>query len=114
MAGQRSVYRGDPKVIQVGVERTTIEATLGAPDLVVPLPDGRARAVYKLDPDAHTRGARNAAVAGHLIADILTLGLWEIIGTPIELAAQDKLTVYTIHYGGDGKVEQVETVGPVK
>ena len=110
MAGQRSVYRGDPKIIQVGVERTTIETTLGPPDLVVLLDAGRAKAVYKIDPDAHTRGARNAAVVGHVIADVLTLGLWEIVGTPLELSAQDKLVTYLIYYGADGKIKKVETV----
>lgn len=69
-----------------------------------------AKAVYKLDPDAPTRAARNAAVAGHIVADILTLGLWEIVGTPVEIAAQDKLTTYVIYYGKEGKIEKVETV----
>lgn len=109
MAGQRSVYR-DPRVIQVGAERLTVEDHLGPPDLVVPLDDGGARAVYKLDPDAHPRWARNAAVMGHVVADVLTFGLWEIVGTPFELAAQDRLVTYLLYYGKDGRIERIETI----
>lgn len=41
MAGQRSVYRGDPNVIQVGADRAAVENTLGPPAMVVTLDDGR-------------------------------------------------------------------------
>ncbi len=109
MAGQRSTYR-DARVIQVGAERAEVEDRLGPPDLVVPLDDGAARAVYKVDPHAHPRWARNAAVVGHLVADVLTFGLWEIVGTPLELAAQDRPVTYLVHYGKDGRIEKVETI----
>ncbi len=110
MAGQRSTYKGDPAIIQVGAERSTIETTLGPPNMVVSLEEGGAKAVYKIDPDAHTLAGRNAAVAWHLVADVFTRGLWEIVGTPAELAAQDKFVTYLIYYGKDGKVERVEVV----
>lgn len=110
MASQRSVYRGDPKVIQVGTERAAVEAALGPPELAVPLEDSRTKAVYKLDPDAHPRLARNAAIAGHVVADLLTWGLWEIVGTPLELAVRDKFVTYLVNYGPDGKIETFERI----
>lgn len=110
MAGQRSVYKGDPVIIQVGADRMAIENALGPPDMAVSVDNGRTKVIYKVDPDAHSRAGRNAAVAWHIVADVFTLGLWEIVGTPTEMAAKDQFTTYLIYYSKEGKVEQVETV----
>ena len=109
MAGKRSTYKGDPKILTVGQTRVTVESALGAPDMSSPLEAGKQRVIYRMDPDAHTRGARNAAVAGHIVADVLTLGLWEIAGTPTELAAQDEMHSYIVTYNASGVIESVET-----
>jgi len=87
-----------------------IENALGPPDMAVSLDNGRTKAVYKIDPDAHSRAGRNAAVAWHLVADVFTLGLWEIVGTPSEMAAKDQFLTYLIYYSKEGKIEQVETL----
>ncbi|MES2252462.1 MAG: hypothetical protein V4482_02095 [Pseudomonadota bacterium] len=108
MAGKRSTYKGDPKVLTTGQTRMTVESTLGAPDMSSPLEGGKRRVIYRMDPDAHSRGSRNAAVAGHVVADILTLGLWEIAGTPTELAAQDEMHNYIVTYDAAGVIESVE------
>ncbi len=110
MAGQRSTYKGDPAIIQVGADRMAVESALGAPDMAVSVDNGRTKVVYKIDPDAHSQAGRNAAVAWHLVADVFTLGLWEIVGTPSEMAARDKFTTYLIYYSKEGKIDQVETV----
>lgn len=70
--------------------------------------DTGSKVVYRLDPAAHTRGARNAAVAGHIVADVLTLGLWEVVGTPAELAAQDEMQNFVITYNSSDVIESVE------
>lgn len=111
MSASRSTYKGDPAMMQVGADRMVIEQTFGPPNMTASLDKGKTKAVYKIDPNAHSSGARGAAVAGHLVADVLTLGLWEAVGTPLELAAQDKFTTYIIVYGTDNKIESVETVG---
>jgi hypothetical protein len=110
MAGKRSTYRGDSKVLMVGQTRTAVEAELGVPDMSSPLAENKQRVIYKMDPDAHTRGAKNAAVAGHVVADILTLGLWEVVGTPTELAAQDQMHNYIVTYNSAGIIESVESL----
>jgi hypothetical protein len=110
MAASRSSAHGDPNIIQVGTDRMTIEGTLGAPNMMTSLDNGKSKAIYKIDPNAHSSGAKGAAVAGHLIMDVLTWGLWEVVGTPLEIAASDKLTTYLVYYGADNKVTQVETV----
>ena len=110
MSASRSSYKGDPAMIQVGADRSIIESTFGPPNLTASLGEGKTKAIYKIDPDAHTSGAKGAAVVGHLVADVLTLGLWEIVGTPLELAAQDRYTNYIVIYGPDQKIHSVDTV----
>lgn len=110
MSAKRSTYKGDPSMIQVGADRAVIEDTFGSPDLTAAMGNGDTKVIYKIDPNAHREGTRNAAVAGHVVADVLTLGLWEAVGTPMELAAQDQYTTYIVIYGADGKVKSVETV----
>lgn len=110
MAGKRSTYKGDPKILTIGQTRMVVESTLGVPDMSSPLDGGKQRVIYRMDPDAHTRGARNAAVAGHIVADVLTLGLWEIAGTPAELAAQDEIHNYIVTYDASGVIESVEVL----
>ena len=66
--------------------------------------------IYKIDADAHRAGSKGAAVAGHLVADILTLGLWEIVGTPLELAAQDRPVTFILKYNAEEKLIEMETV----
>jgi len=109
MSANRQSYKGDPAVIQVGAQRNDIESTLGAADSLMTLPDGRTRAIYKIDPNAAGATAKGAATAFNFAADVVTIGLWEVVATPVELASSDKITNYLITYGTDNKVETVET-----
>jgi len=108
MSSQRSTFKGDVGLLRVGAERIQIEATFGPPATITPMQDGRTKVTYRLDPNAHSEGARSAAVAGHLAMDLLTLGLWEVVGTPLEIAARESLSSYTLIYGPDHKVQSVE------
>jgi hypothetical protein len=108
MSANRSTRRGDVAMLRPGAERTLIEATFGLPNSSHSLEDGKTIAIYLLDPDAHSEGAKAAAIGGHLIMDVLTLGLWEVIGTPLEIAARDQLVSYAVIYGTDHRVEKVD------
>ena len=110
MSASRSTSKGDPAMMQVGADRAIIEESFGAPNMTASLDGGKTKVIDKIDPEAHSAGARNAAVAGHVVADVLTLGLWEVVGTPLELAAQDKYTNYVLIYGADNKVQTIETI----
>lgn len=110
MSANRSAYKGDPSIIQPGADRMHIESTFGSPNMTASLNDGETKVIYKIDPNAHRAGTRNAAVAGHVVADVLTLGAWELIGTPLEVAAQDEFSTYIIIYDKANKVKSVEVV----
>jgi hypothetical protein len=46
--------------------------------------------------------------AGHAVMDVLTLGIWEIVGTPIEGVQGEKYTA-TIVYDENDKVVDLRT-----
>jgi len=48
---------------------------------------------------------------GHAVMDVLTWGIWEVVGTPIE-AFQGKTCHLTIEYDMDDKVTKVTTSDP--
>jgi hypothetical protein len=110
MSASRSTYKGDPAMFQVGADRNLLESTFGSPNMTASLEGGKTKAIYKIDPEAHREGSKAAAVAGHVVMDVLTFGLWEAVGTPLELAAQDKFTSYILVYGPDQKVQSVEVI----
>ena len=43
---------------------------------------------------------------GHLVLDVLTYGIWEIIGTPLEAAGSDMLEV-TVYYDKEDMVTKI-------
>lgn len=59
---------------------------------------------YTLDPDAHRGVTKFFTGLFYLAADIFTLALTELIFTPVEIAAKDKLKVYHLTYDNDGKL----------
>lgn len=46
----------------------------------------------------------------HLGADLVTLCLWEVVGTPYEIAVRDKTFLYHLAYNPDGKLSTVEKI----
>ena len=45
-----------------------------------------------------------------MAADILTFGLWEAVGTPLELGAQDRPVTWIVKYDAAGKIVEIETL----
>ena len=75
----------DLNVLKVGTPRNVVVAELGAP-IESKKHGARTIDIYKFTQGYHGvfKGAR---AVGHGAADVVTLGLWELIGTPIEGAA---------------------------
>lgn len=85
-------------------------AELGTPDKISTLENGGYDDRYSLDPDAHRTGTKIATTIFYLAADLFTLCLWEIIGTPLEIAAKDKISVYHLTYSPEGKLTSMEKI----
>ena len=112
MAASRSSYRGDVNAIKEGVSRPEIIAELGEPDAFSKTESGGFDDRYTLDPQAHHTWVKVGTVLLHAGADFFTLFLWELIGTPYELAVRDRTVIYHLAYNPDGKLASIEKIKP--
>ena len=55
----------------------------------------------------YSKTAKTVRAVGHGVADVFTLGLWEIAGTPIEGAANGKKMQVEITYDKDNTIQKV-------
>lgn len=56
----------------------------------------------------YSKGAKTARAMGHGVADVFTLGLWEIVGTPTEAIADGTKINATITYDDHDLVKAVK------
>lgn len=112
MVASRDTNRGDINVIQLGVQRSAVIAELGQPDSFSTREGGGYDDRYKLDPDAHGAVAKFFTGLFYFAADVVTLCLTELLFTPLEIAFKDKLVVYHLTYGADGKLSDIEKLKP--
>ena len=93
----------DLGVIRIGSTRGEVELQLGSPIESVTRPDGLRSDVYEYEIGNEPSAGR---AAGHAVMDIFTLGLWEVIGTPIEAVQGEEFRV-TILYSPDDRVVSI-------
>ncbi len=89
LSGKESPALG---VIRVGASRGEIEMQLGPPVEILDQDDKRID-VYEYEVGNEPSAGR---AIGHGVMDILTFGLWEVIGTPIEgmQGTKKRITIY--------------------
>ena len=95
----------DLGAVRIGAQRGEVELHLGAPVQTVALENGRRADVYQYQIGNQPSAGR---VIGHGMMDLLTLGLWEVVGTPIE-GVQGETYHATITYDQDDKVVEIKT-----
>jgi hypothetical protein len=95
----------DIGVLKPGTPRSTVLAELGSPVETI------TRGGAKVDVFNFTQGYSNLEKGGRAIlhgaADVFTLGLWEVIGTPIEGVANGTQVSVEITYDRDDRVVKV-------
>lgn len=99
--GQQDANLG---AISIGQDRSIVMLNLGQPTRTFANEDGRVD-TYNLEKGNAPSVGR---AAGHLAMDVFTLGLWEILGTPIEGFAGEEYTL-TVEYGPDDKLKNIVT-----
>ena len=90
--------------ITVGQDRSIVIMHLGQPYRTFANEDGRVDTYSVERGNAPSVGR----AVGHAVMDLLTFGIWEVIGTPIEGFAGEEFTL-TIEYGADNKLKSVAT-----
>ena len=109
MAKIRSSYK-DTSILHMGADRSAVIEQLGSPDASANLARGGHIEIYRIDPNAHTDQARRAAIISHTLLTFMTYGLWEFIGTPFELAVNDRFLTYVLSYDQTNKLARLKTV----
>lgn len=105
MAAKQPDYK-NVDLFKPGTTRGQLLGEFGQPVSTETRKDGT-----KCDTFSFTQGYSGGAKAGravlHGVADVLTLGLWEIIGTPTEAVFSGDTVGYQACYGADERVTEV-------
>ena len=88
---------------RVGATRADIQAEVGPPIFTEVRDDGETECTYE-DQLGNEPSIGRAVAHGSL--DVLTFGLWEIVGTPVE-AVQGETYQMTVVYGADGRATSI-------
>ena len=89
-----------------GAEGREAPGALGQPVSMTTHDDGQLTANYEYVVGNEPSTGR---AMGHGVLDVLTLGLWEVVGTPIEAVNQgDKITV-TVRYDQRGRAVDIKS-----
>jgi hypothetical protein len=109
MAGKKQTYR-DLSVLRIGGNRDDIVAVLGAPYMTQRFEDGQIKDTYKIVEGAPTKEWKTIEVVGNAGLAVGTLGLWEIVGTPLQIASQQEATLFILYYGKDNKLKAYDAI----
>lgn len=102
MSGKKAPDLGQ---VRVGATRGEVELQMGPPAQTNIDELGRRIDVYDYEVGNEPSPGR---AAGHAVMDVLTLGIWEIVGTPVEGFTGEKFRL-SVTYSADDKVERVSS-----
>ena len=92
--------------VKVGSTRGEVELHLGPPIKSTTTDDGLRHDVYQFEIGNEPSAGR---AVGHGVMDVLTFGLWEVVGTPIE-GFQGEKHELTVVYDKDDRVTKMSSV----
>lgn len=95
----------DTKMLAVGVPRAVILAEFGAP--VSTVKNGDETVDIFSFKQGYGKAAKFGRMMFHGVADVATLGLWEIIGTPVESGFDGNNIAYQITYDQNDNVKTI-------
>ena len=97
--------RRDVDLLSAGVPRNLLLAELGQP-IATETRNGKRVEVFSFV-QGYRKGVKVARTIGHGAADVMTLGLWEVIGTPTEATLNGHRVAYEVTYDASDRIEQV-------
>jgi len=95
-------------VLKEGTPRSLLLAEFGQP-VATETKEGKKVDVFSFT-QGYSKGAKVGRAAFHGAADVFTLGLWEVVGTPTEAAFDGKKMSFEVTYDASDKVEKVTTL----
>jgi outer membrane protein assembly factor BamE (lipoprotein component of BamABCDE complex) len=106
MATQQPSKR-DLSVLSKGVDRSRVVSELGSP-LTTDVKDGKRTDVFSVR-QGYSTGAKAGRAVFHAVADVCTLGLWEVVGTPVEAVASGTDVKVGVCYDTNDRVTEIIT-----
>jgi len=98
----------DTSVFYYGAHRSFVHAKTGLPSHAIQDKDGKWIDTYLIITGNEPSAGR---AIGHGVMDVLTLGLWEVIGTPIEaVAGGEEHDRFVLYYDEEDKIEKVDRI----
>ena len=101
----RQPSRKDVDILSPGMPRNLVLAELGTP-IATDTKNGKRVEVFSFV-QGYRKGVRVGRTIGHGAADVMTLGLWEIVGTPTEATLNGHRIAYEVTYDTSDRIEQV-------
>jgi hypothetical protein len=97
--------RRNVDLLTPGVPRNLLLAELGQP-IGTEVKDGKRVEVFSFV-QGYRKGVKVGRTIGHTAADVMTLGLWEVVGTPTEATLNGHQVAYEVTYNASDRVELV-------
>lgn len=88
--------------LAAGTPRPLVIAEFGAP-ITTEIKDGAKVDIFSFV-QGYSKGAKTGRAIFHGTADVFTLGLWEVVGTPTEAVFDGQQTVVQVNYDASEKV----------
>ncbi|KTD65775.1 hypothetical protein [Legionella spiritensis] len=98
----------DLSVLNKGTDRNRVIAELGHP-VESSIKNGHRQDIYSFV-QGYSKTAKTLRALGHGVADVYTLGLWEVVGTPIEGINNGKKVQVVVQYNNQNKVSSVNVL----
>ena len=105
MATRQPGYK-NLNAVQAGVARDEILAELGTPTASETDAQGNKVDIFKFK-QGYSTGNKAVRALGHAAADVFTLGLWEVVGTPAEAVFSGKDMAIKVTYDKDNRAKEV-------
>jgi hypothetical protein len=95
----------DLDLMRVGMHRNVLISEFGEPISVNEV-NGSKTEIFRFV-DGYGTGAKVGRAVGHAAADVFTLGIWEVVGTPVEGEFDGDRVSYQVSYDKNNIVTSV-------
>ena len=95
-------------LFRMGTPRTLLLGEFGPP-VTSEIRNGRKYEVFKFI-QGYSTGVKAGRALFHGAADVMTLGLWEVVGTPAEAVFSGDEMAFEVSYDRNNRIKQVTTI----
>ena len=95
-------------VLEVGKHRNYVISELGAP-VTSENANGERKEIYTFE-QGYSKAARISRTLWHTTADIATIGLWEVIGSPAEMYFDGQQLSYEVVFDDQDNIKRIHQI----